>query len=145
MDSALYFETTPWQFVIKQIKSGKYGNLIQISLDCSADEGSFSDTILSWKSKCTDLLGAPLSIDEVKCDSAFSLIGTYPNNVIVRIFIFVSRHKTLENFEIITEKALILSKPSANPLAHFDNNQGEYSCASVSQSVPIYLGRRCDQ
>ena len=129
MNSALYFENNPWEHALQLISDESLGEIVQVSLQVVSEKRKLKDSYVGWKLKLGKMLGTCIKENLIECENAFSFIGRYENDAIVRIFIDQASFDIVENFEIVTKESLIIWKPNVHPQGRtLIGDSGFYHC-----------------
>ena len=113
MNANFYFEQDPWQRAHSCIKNQELGEVYQVSAQCVCEKGTGRAKLEEWEKRVSELVGEKQRGDVLVADTALSFIGVFGNNVVTRFFIDESADGFCENFEIVTDKSLIIWKPGS--------------------------------
>lgn len=119
MKSQLYFEEHPWDRACALVVEKNLGAIEQINIQCVCPEGRLMETWLMWRERVEKLAGIEkLKAMPLNAERAISYIGIFGDNTISRFFIDDASEDFSCNFEIVTEKSLIIWKPFSSPQGH---------------------------
>lgn len=113
-----YFEQDPWKRACECIQAQDLGALLQICVQCVCAKGEANGKRALWLQRVEQIAGAPERMEALENGSAASVVGTFGSEVIVRMFFDEAAEDFSENFEIVTEKALIVWKPNSAHQGH---------------------------
>ena len=113
MNGELYFENHPWNHARAAIEQRELGKVYEIAIQIVCEDGACEKVFDLWRSRCEQLIGQPLRGDVLRGDKVISLVGR-TDDCIVRIFVDACSGEITENFEIVTEKALLVWKPGTS-------------------------------
>lgn len=125
MNSQLTFEEDPWKRACSQMKEQDLGKAEQIIVQCICPSGTVNKMHKEWKQRVECLAGEAQSYDLYDCERAISGIGVFgEHQTIVRMFFDDGAQDICENFEIVTQKALLIWKPINTNQGHLmaENN-----------------------
>ena len=126
MKGELYFEEHPWQRCCSTIRQRGLGPVYEIAIQAVCGSSQCPAHVLKqWLSRCSELIGAEISGDTLTVGPAASFVGS-SGNCVVRIFVDSNSGEETENFEIVTEKSLIVWKPGTSLQGRMS---GGYTCA----------------
>lgn len=112
MNERLTFEEHPWKRACSEIAEQELGKIEQIIIQCVCPGGTIKTVQQEWQKRVEQLAGTAQTFDLRECTRAISGIGVFgDNNTIVRMFFDDGAQDICDNFEIITEKALLIWKP----------------------------------
>lgn len=137
-----YFEQNPWKRACECIHTQKLGAILQICVQCVCAKGEANATQALWLQRVRQLVGAPQRVETLNNGAAVSLVGSFGNAVIVRMFFDEAAEDLSENFEIVTEKALIVWKPGSAQQGHMLAESGAF-VEALQQSVEDLEGKTC--
>jgi len=124
MNNRLTFEEHPWKRACSQIEEQALGKIEQIIIQCVCPAGTVQAEQQKWKKRVEELAGAAEKFDLQRCERIISGIGIFGrNHTIVRMFFDDGAQDICDNFEIVTEKALLIWKP-------INTNQGHLMAES---------------
>lgn len=124
MNGNLYFEEHPWNRACTVIAEQELGKPVEIAIQVVCEEGASADVFARWVARCEALTGACIMGDTLQTDSVVSFVGR-AGDCILRIFVDASGCEITENFEIVTEKSLLVWKPGTSLQGR---NTGGYTC-----------------
>ena len=113
MKDCLYFEQHPWDRACATIEAKSLGTVYEIAVQAVCKAGTCRKTLQTWLDRCQALIGDEIVGDTLERACLISFVGRNPE-CIIRIFIDESDAELTENFEIVTEKALIVWKPGTS-------------------------------
>lgn len=153
MNSQLTFEEHPWKRACSQIKAQNLGKVEQVIVQCVCPHGTTMTAQYEWKKRVEALAGAAAAFDMHNSERVISCIGVFGDHrTIVRMFFDDGAPDICENFEIVTEKALIIWKPINTNQGHliaensyFIECKQQYveDLAAVSDILPQMGGSLC--
>lgn len=111
MNGQLYFEEQPWERACSLIAQQEFGKIHQIIAQCVCPKGRLQETLRLWKQRVEELAGPERQGNLLEAGRALSYIGTFGDGTIVRFFFDDAAADVSENFEIVTEKSLMVWKP----------------------------------
>jgi|GEM_PF-1884317 len=119
MNDRLTFEEHPWKRACSQITEQDLGKIEQIIIQCVCPAGTVQTVLLKWKKRVENLVGAAETFDLQERAKAISGIGVFgQHHTIVRMFFDDGAQDICDNFEIVTEKALLVWKPISTNQGH---------------------------
>ena len=126
MKGELYFEEHPWLRCCSTIAQRNLGPVHEIAIQvvCGTQEDAGAKLEL-WKERCEALIGAAIPGDILRVQNIASFVGS-AKDCVVRIFVDCNDGEETENFEIVTQKALIVWKPGTSLQGR---SSGGYTCA----------------
>ena len=128
MDGSCYFENDPWTLAVQKISEEEgLDGIAEVNVQCVCRGGQGERYREKWENRLTEILGKPCDRDVIRSGRAVSLLLSYENHAIVRMFIDDGNSDFSENFEIVTGKSLYLWHPDTHPQGHYDT-VGETSC-----------------
>lgn len=113
-----YFEQNPWKRACECIRTQELGALLQICVQCVCAKGEAKEKRALWLQRVEQIARAPERMEVLENGAAASVVGTFGGAVIVRMFFDEAAGDLSENFEIVTEKALIVWKPNSAHQGH---------------------------
>ena len=113
MKDCFYFEQHPWDRACATIKTKDLGDVYEIAVQAVCETGTCRKTLQTWLERCKALIGDEITGDTLERAHLISFVGRN-TECIIRIFIDESDTEPTENFEIVTEKALIVWKPGTS-------------------------------
>ena len=126
MKGELYFEEHPWQRCCSTIRQRQLGTVYEIAVQavCGGEE-SPAEVLKVWLSRCAELIGQEIPGETLAVGPVVSFVGS-AGACVVRIFVDANSGEETENFEIVTEKSLIVWKPGTSLQGR---SSGGYTCA----------------
>lgn len=112
MNGDLYFEEHPWQRACAQIEAQKLGRPCEIAVQAVCGKGESEACFDAWLKNIRALLQCEIAGDKLACERVISFIAK-AGGCVIRIFIDESDGEQCDNFEIVTERALIVWKPGS--------------------------------
>lgn len=137
-----YFEQDPWKRACECIRTQKLGAILQICVQCVCAAGEAEAKRALWLQRVRQLAGAPQRMETLENKTAVSVVGTFGDAVIVRMFFDEAAEDLSENFEIVTEKALIVWRPNSAHQGHMLAQDGAF-VEVLQQSVEDLEGKTC--
>ena len=113
MNGNLYFEEHPWDRACSVIAMQDLGKPVEIAIQAVCKNGGCGTALEQWVARCEGLTGGRVTGDTLQNDKVISLVGR-SGDCIVRIFVDSSDSEVTENFEIVTEKSLLVWKPGTS-------------------------------
>lgn len=113
------------------------GEVKAVSAQEVCQAGSMEQAAKKWRTRLDALLGQCTAWDELKTEKAFSAIGAYGNGAAVRLFLDEGAEDVAENFEIVTQKALLVWKPEAHPQGRMLAQQASFCSCAQPYSVNL--------
>lgn len=126
MKGELYFENNPWARACECLSARKLGKTAEIAVQCVCEKNTLAGNFEMWKERVAALAGKEKSGNLLKTEHAYSYVGKCENGCVVRIFLDDATDDLCENFEIVTEKALIVWKPSSEVQGRMLSTQGAF-------------------
>lgn len=130
MNGDFYFEQNPWNRACECIDANKLGKMLHVSAQCVCEKGEKDSTLQKWKDRVTALAGDECRGNALQAGNAISYVGVFGDNAVVRFFIDDGAEDVSENFEIVTEKSLIVWKPNGTNQGHMLSSEGCFIEAS---------------
>jgi hypothetical protein len=131
-----YIERDPWSYMKELIETKGYGETLAISIQCVCPGGTLDQVIAKWQMNLAALFGSPKSWDMQTAENVCSILATYGNGTLARIFMDESDQQGFENIEVVMKKALIIWKPDVHVLsvlhskeAHLIDYQNPYAAS----------------
>ena len=124
MNGNLYFEEHPWDRACSVIAMQDLGKPVEIAIQVVCESDSREATLEQWMDRCEKLTGAGIVGHTLQNEKVVSVVGR-AGACIIRIFIDSSDGETTENFEIVTEKSLLVWKPGTSLQGRSTNG---YTC-----------------
>lgn len=113
MNGELYFEEQPWLRACANIERQALGTVYEIAVQDVCASGEAISRLKLWKERIGALLDCGIEGDELASGPVISFIAR-AGDCVIRIFIDESDGEICENFEIVTERALIVWKPGTS-------------------------------
>ena len=113
MKGERYFEEHPWDRACSGIRERKLGTVCELAIQIVCKEGELERTFARWLARVEELTGAKPEGETLMAPRVISFVGM-AGSCVVRIFVDVSDSETTEDFEIVTDKALIVWKPGTS-------------------------------
>ena len=110
MKDILYFEQHPWDRACETIRAKSLGMVFEIAIQVVCETGTCNKVFQAWLERCKQLVGNPIDADTLAGENLISYVGR-TKECIIRIFVDESDAELTENFEIVTQKSLIVWKP----------------------------------
>ena len=126
MNGNVYFENDPWARAAECLSARDLGKTAEIAIQCVCPKGTLEANMELWKTRAGELAGAEKSGDLLRTAHALSYVGKLENGCVVRIFLDDASDDLCENFEIVTERALIVWKPSSEAQGRMLSAQGAF-------------------
>lgn len=124
MNGNQYFENNPWERVITLINEKNLGPIHEIIATPVVKKEDMEHTFKIWKDRARTLVGDEQEGYEEKEDNVISYFGVYGDNTLVRFFIDCGSEDISENFEVVTDKSLIVWKPIGTNQGHICLDEG---------------------
>lgn len=123
MNNEQYFEEHPWKRACRLIKEQKMGPVHQVIVQCICKREMLKSSFAHWKRQAELLAGEEQEgeLQETECVMAY--IGRF-GDTIVRLFFDAAGEDVCENFEIVTEKGLLIWKPVSTSQGHIYSTDG---------------------
>ncbi len=142
MNGERYFEENPWKRACDLIqKRGEKAE--QVIAQCVCIRGSLEQTLSQWKERVTALAGKEKDGNLMRGMNVLSYIGTFGENTIVRFFLDEAAEDVCENFEIVTDRSLIVWKPINTNQGHMLSKTGSVIECSQRYVEELADGQAC--
>lgn len=123
MNGEQYFEEHPWKRACRLIKAQKMGPVHQVIVQCICKKENLQSSYDYWKKQVELLTGEEQEGDLQETEYVLAYIGRF-NGTIVRLFFDAAGEDVCENFEIVTEKGLLIWKPVSTSQGHIYSTEG---------------------
>lgn len=118
MNGNLYFEQDPWDKAVDCMRQQDLGPVAEVSVQVVCTAGQVEAAVQKWQNRLEALLGPCTGQDVLQREGVYSAIAAYQNGAAVRLFVDDAQDDVTENFEIITQKALLVWKADVHPQGH---------------------------
>lgn len=137
MNGKFYFEQEPWDKALLCLQEEQLGVVAEVSVHGVCRKGEVESTAARWKTRLASLLGECTSEDQLRGEAALSYLAKYANNAIARLFFDDSSENLSENFEIVTQKALLVWKPDVHPQGAMQGSEANFIDCGQPYSVQL--------
>lgn len=126
MNGNLYFENDPWARATECLHDRDLGKAAEIAIQCVCPKGTLAENLKKWKARVNEVAGAEKSGNLLESAHVLSYVGKCENGCVVRIFLDDASDDLCENFEIVTERSLIVWKPSSEVQGRMLSTEGAF-------------------
>ena len=117
MNPTFYIATDPWSEAVALAKKGELGRIVAGSVQEYCISEPVADRKASWIERWEEVLGSHRFIHALEVGDAASVLLTFTDDAIVRIFIDSTPGDPVVNFEMVGTERLLIWKPDVRALS----------------------------